>query len=103
MREAAAVLREWAASHPNAEYDARVTAYDESKARAEAPHRQRAEQWLAEHPKAVAIYEALSEDDRFMVRLRTNHNSLARTPTILVAEPPELGDRGSRTHRGHYV
>ena len=31
------------------------------KAEAEAAHRLRAEQWLAEHPKAVAMYRALSE------------------------------------------
>ena len=30
----------------------------------EAANRQRAEQWLAEHPKAAAMYEALSEEDK---------------------------------------
>eukprot|EP01045_Picozoa_sp_COSAG04_P021598 COSAG04_NODE_2341_length_4295_cov_5.618061_3_plen_810_part_00 len=55
--EAAAVLREWAAG-------ARGTVLDQVVAEIQAPHRRRAEQWLAEQPKAAAINEALSEEDK---------------------------------------
>eukprot|EP01045_Picozoa_sp_COSAG04_P010398 COSAG04_NODE_636_length_11710_cov_63.646973_4_plen_336_part_00 len=60
QEEVATVLREWAVFHPHAEDDARVAAYDEEKA----AHRQRAEQWLTEHRKALAMYEALGEEDK---------------------------------------
>eukprot|EP01045_Picozoa_sp_COSAG04_P012318 COSAG04_NODE_825_length_10050_cov_15.525676_2_plen_1515_part_00 len=57
--EAAAVLREWAASHPNAEYDARVVAYDGKMEREAEKQAAR-----AAGPKAKAMYETLSEEGK---------------------------------------
>ena len=51
------MLREWAASHPNEEYDARVAAYDARKAELDR--------------RVAAVYEALSEEDKDKVRFHS--------------------------------
>jgi ankyrin repeat protein len=64
--EAAIILREWAASHPNEAYDAHIAAKAEEKERKAKQKERKTKQQVtrAAGPKAAAMYEALSEEDK---------------------------------------
>eukprot|EP01045_Picozoa_sp_COSAG04_P010399 COSAG04_NODE_636_length_11710_cov_63.646973_5_plen_211_part_00 len=91
--ELAGLLREWAAAHPNAEYDARVTAANEMTKDTCSVADMRAE-LASNFVTSALIYDALSEEDRATVR---SHHSLVPHPNNCFCVVPAM------THRFRWV